>query len=216
MRNPCWGNCFFYNQWMMQFDKLKMPGVEHGFTLRENPPWPGIGEAVAALNRQGLSCREVVQVTQVHGAEVLRVDDVGDVTMEREADGLVTGRPGVTLVVRVADCGPIYLVDRRLRAVGLLHSGRKGTEADILSTGVGLMKQEFGCAAADILGFLGPCIRPPHYELDIPAALARQAAAAGIQWADCGLNTGTDSKRFYSYRMEKGSTGRHFAAIRLG
>ena len=61
---------------------------------------------------------------------------------------------------------------------------------------------------------LGPCIRPPDYEVDFASEISRQAARAGVgNFIDCGLNTASDPARFYSYRKELGKTGRMMALI---
>jgi len=61
---------------------------------------------------------------------------------------------------------------------------------------------------------LGPCIRPPHYEVDFAAEIARQAEGAGIgEYHDCGCDTASDLRNCYSYRMEQGRTGRMMAWI---
>ncbi len=129
-------------------------------------------------------------------------------------DGLVTGVPGVVLAIYVADCGAIWLADRVTGAVGLLHSGRKGTEANIFKEALGKMELSFGTVAADVIAVLGPCIRPPHYEVDFAADIASQAKELGVgTFHDCGLDTAADLERFYSYRAERGETGRMMALI---
>jgi copper oxidase (laccase) domain-containing protein len=65
-----------------------------------------------------------------------------------------------------------------------------------------------------VTAVLGPCIRPPDYEIDFAAEIGHQAARAGVgNFIDCGLNTASDSARFYSYRKELGITGRMMALI---
>lgn len=131
-------------------------------------------------------------------------------------DGLLTATPGVSLAIYVADCGPIWLADPVRRAVGLLHSGKKGTESGILEVAVGMMCDAFGSDPADLTVVLGPCIRPPDYELDFAAMIGRQSAALGIAgYFDCGLNTASDLESHYSYRREMGKTGRMLATIQL-
>lgn len=155
---------------------------------------------------------------QVHGQAVARVPGPATVIaadglpVVPGVDGLVTRDPGVVLAIYVADCGAIWLADRRTGAIGLLHSGKRGTELGILPAALALMAREFGTRAADVVAVLGPCIRPPHYEIDFAAAIARQAEAAGIGgFCDCGEDTASDLQRFYSYRLEKGRTGRMMA-----
>ena len=133
------------------------------------------------------------------------------------ADGLVTRQPGTVLGIYVADCGAIWLADRKSGAVGLVHSGRKGTEMGILVEAVNLMRDAFSSHPSDLVAVLSPCIRPPHYEVDFPSEIARQAEASGIgEFHDCLCDTASDLSRYYSYRMEKGRTGRMLALIQCG
>ena len=157
---------------------------------------------------------------QVHGAEVAVVPGMATVPaadglpVVPGADGLLTAQTGVVLSIYVADCGAIWLADRGTGAIGLLHSGKKGTEAEILQCALDRMAREFGTRAADVTAVLGPCIRPPHYEVDFAAEIGRQAMRAGVgNFIDCGLDTASDLSRFYSYRMELGKTGRMMALI---
>ena len=129
-------------------------------------------------------------------------------------DGLVTAAPGDVLGIYVADCGAIWLADRRTGAIGMLHSGKKGTELNILGQAIDLMGEKYGTCPADLVVVLGPCIRPPDYEIDFAAEIARQAEAAGVgEFHDEGENTACDLARHYSYRIEKGCTGRMLALI---
>lgn len=129
-------------------------------------------------------------------------------------DGLITGEPGVMLAIYVADCGAIWLADRKSGAIGLLHSGKKGTETNILQQALDQMAEHFGTRPADVTAVLGPCIRPPDYEVDFAVGISRQAGRAGIgNFIDSGLNTASDLARFYSYRKELGKTGRMMALI---
>ena len=129
-------------------------------------------------------------------------------------DGLITGECGVVLAIYVADCGAIWLADRKSGAIGLLHSGKKGTESNILQQALDQMAGRFGTRPRDVTAVLGPCIRPPDYEVDFASGISRQAARAGIgNFIDCGLNTASDPARFYSYRKELGKTGRMMALI---
>ncbi len=130
------------------------------------------------------------------------------------ADGLITRECGVVLVMHVADCGVIWLADRRTGAIGLLHSGKMGTASNIFGVAMDRLRECFGTRARDVTAVLGPCIRPPDYEIDFAAGIGHQAARAGVgNFIDCGLNTASDSARFYSYRKELGITGRMMALI---
>jgi hypothetical protein len=131
-------------------------------------------------------------------------------------DGLITNDPGVVLGIYVADCCAIYFVDPVRAVVGLAHSGRKGTEQNIAGAMVERLASSFGSVPEDLVIQLSPCVRPPFYEVDFAAQIVTQLRTAGVQRIeDCGENTGADLERFYSYRMEKGSTGRMLAFLTL-
>jgi polyphenol oxidase len=197
--------------------------VEHGFVLRI----PGIDvqtDRATALTRlrefhsqalAGLEGKAVRQAKQVHGSEVA-VITASSPEETAGADGLLTVDPDVVLTIYVADCCAIYLVDPRRRVIGLLHSGKKGTALNISSRAVEKLQTEFGCDPADLIAQLSPCIRPPQYEVDFASEIATQLRRAGVKSVhDCGENTGSDLNRFYSYRMEKGQTGRMLAYLAL-
>lgn len=157
---------------------------------------------------------------QVHGVEVAVVPSAFQITapdglpMVSGCDGLVTRKLGIVLAIYVADCGAIWLADRKTGAIGLLHSGKKGTEGNILSAALTTMANAFGTQPEDVTAVLSPCIRVPDYDVDFAGEIANQAREAGIgQFTDCGLNTASDLRRFYSYRKECGKTGRMMAMI---
>jgi copper oxidase (laccase) domain-containing protein len=174
----------------------------------------------AALADFGGSPQHWWRAEQVHGTAVARVPDAPQILapdglpLVPGVDGLITRQTGVVLAIYVADCGAIWLADRATGAIGLLHSGKNGTAGGILENALAVMAQEFGTRPADVTAVLGPCIRPPDYEVDFAAQIAHQAARAGIDdFYDCGENTAADFSRYYSYRIEKGKTGRMMALV---
>jgi copper oxidase (laccase) domain-containing protein len=157
---------------------------------------------------------------QVHGNSVAlvpgspQVMSADGLPVVPGVDGLITRETGIVLAIHVADCGAIWLADRHLGATGLLHSGKKGTESNILGVAVGMMVRHFGSRPGDIIAVLSPCIRPPDYEVDFAAQIRDQAEQARLgNFIDCGLNTASDLARFYSFRKELGKTGRMMAMI---
>jgi len=194
--------------------------LPHRLTLR-HPSIDVDGERAEVLERLGPWHSEIVgelgypvaalrTAEQVHGREVAIVDAASPAT-SAGADGLITNDPSVLLGIYVADCGVIYLADRKTGSIGLVHSGKKGTELGIVAHAIELMSEAFGSQPSDIVAQLGPCIRPPAYEVDFAADLRAQCLQAGIAPAnlhDCGVCTSSDPERFYSYRLEKGRTGR--------
>jgi hypothetical protein len=161
---------------------------------------------------------------QVHGNNIALVDRAvvsavlsGVDGREFSAcDGIITNQRGVALGIYVADCCAVYIVDPKTPAIGLVHSGRKGTELGVVTNAIRQMIERFGSDPADLIVQLSPCIRPPHYEVDIATEIIRQCRALDVQQIhDSGTCTACDLGRYYSYRAEKGKTGRMLAVIGL-
>jgi copper oxidase (laccase) domain-containing protein len=167
---------------------------------------------------------------QVHGNKIAVIDEVGtprcgvrsaqraDPTSREfpACDGIITNKRGIALGIYVADCCAVYIIDPKTPAIGLVHSGRKGTELGVVTNAVKQMIDRFGSDPTSIIVQLSPCIRPPHYEVDFAAEIIRQCRALGIQKIhDSGICTACDVDRYYSYRTEKGKTGRMLAVLGL-
>jgi copper oxidase (laccase) domain-containing protein len=132
------------------------------------------------------------------------------------SDGLITNQRGLALGIYVADCCAVYLVDPVTPAIGLVHSGRKGTELEIVGSAIDQMAAKFGSKISNLIVQLGPCIRPPHYEVDFAAQIIEQCKSRGVtQIHDSGVCTACDLQNYYSYRTEKGRTGRMLALLGL-
>ena len=200
---------------LLRFPELTRRGLRHFFTLR-GIITPGARDLLEEVKRNGLS-PAMVSAEQIHGAGVAKVGQAEAGTVIPQADALITGEAELTLVVRVADCGPVWLHCAKTGAMGLVHSGRRGTELGVVPATVQAMRKEFGAEPAGMLAFLGPCIRPPHYDMDFASEILRQLQQEGIaEIFDSGLCTASDPDRFYSFRREQGKTGRHFAVMAAG
>jgi len=131
-------------------------------------------------------------------------------------DGIITNQREVALGIHVADCCAVYIVDPRKPAIGLVHSGKKGTELGVVANAIAQMHAHFGSNSADLVVQLSPCIRPPHYEVDFAATIIGQCRAQGVkQIHDSGICTACHPDLYYSYRAEKGRTGRMLALLAL-
>ena len=80
-------------------------------------------------------------------------------------DGLITNTPGVLLAVKVADCLPVIVADRKRRAVGIFHAGWRGTVQRIVEKGIGEMRRQLGCNPANLVAVIGPGIGACCYEI---------------------------------------------------
>ena len=197
-------------------------GFRHAFLCRV----PGLEvnvdreQALARLARvheeagEELGFGPLATARQVHGNNVVRVESRPGGAVP-EADGLVTDVPGVCLGIYVADCCAIYLADPERRAIGLLHSGSKGTQLGIARAGVAKMREAFGSRRGSG-GAAQPLYPAPALRTDFAAEIARQLREEGVgNVQDSGANTGADLDRYYSYRMEKGRTGRLLALLMI-
>jgi copper oxidase (laccase) domain-containing protein len=134
----------------------------------------------------------------------------------RGCDGIITNQRCIMLGVYVADCCAVYVVDSDTPAIGLIHSGRKGTELGVVTNAITQMVDRFGSDPANMIVQLSPCIRPPHYEVDFAAEIVRQCHALDVKEIhDSGVCTACDLDHYYSYRAEKGKTGRMLALLAL-
>jgi polyphenol oxidase len=168
---------------------------------------------------------------QVHGNKIAVIDKVGSALRAdrgrhgaaslpgREfsgCDGLITNQRNIALGIYVADCCAVYIVDPKTPAIGIVHSGRKGTALGVVTNAIRQMIERFGSDPANLIVQLSPCIRPPQYEVDFAAEIVRQCRALGVnEIHDSGICTACDLKRYYSYRAEKGKTGRMLAVLGL-
>jgi copper oxidase (laccase) domain-containing protein len=197
--------------------------VEHGFILRI----PGLDvqtDRESALQRlekyhheqlAKIGTRPLKLAEQIHGSGVASIDAESP-PKSRAVDGLITADPDVILGIYVADCCAIFLVDPIRRVIGVLHSGKKGTEQNIVGAAIQKLQTDFRSKPGDLIALLSPCIRPPHYEIDFASRIVAQLRAEDVRKIyDDGENTGSDLDRFYSYRMEKGHTGRMLAFLAL-
>ena len=170
-----------------------------------------------AQNSLGLGDLPLLTAEQVHGREVATVrgnDPLPEALPLSGVDGIVTDRDDVCLGIYVADCCAVYLADPVRRVIGLVHAGRKGAELGIVPVAIASMAEGFGSQASDLGGQLSPCSRPPWYEVNFSDLIVAQCQEAGVgQVHDCGTCTAADPTRYYSYRREKGRTGRMLALL---
>ena len=122
---------------------------------------------MAQILGYGRSLEHFVTTFQTHtsNVRVITADDMGKgVIKERDyvdVDGMITNIPGIILTTFHADCPPIYFVDPVKRAIGLSHSGWKGT--GIVVNAINLMKEKFGSEPENILTGISACIHDCCY-----------------------------------------------------
>ena len=175
---------------LLYFPILENTGiVEHCFTTRAGGVSEGIfdslnlsftrgdDESAVMENYDRLAAaldtrkEQFVCTDQTHTTNVIRVgkEDCGyGVTRQKpytDVDGLVTDEPGVVLSTFFADCVPLYFVDTVNRAIGLSHSGWRGTVGRMGQRTLEKMATEFGTNPKDIVAAVGPSICQDCYEV---------------------------------------------------
>lgn len=193
----------------------RVPGVDPGYEKDEVVARLKPAHEHAAKKLE-FSWDQLHLAEQVHGADIALVHRDDPAQTWAEVDGLITAEAGILLGIYVADCGAVYIHDPVHGVIALLHSGKKGTEANITGRAIQQMVDEFGSSPKDLVVALSPCIRPPAYEVDFASAIRQQVLAAGVpekQYTDAGICTASEVNTYYSYRVEKGKTGRMLALL---
>ena len=166
-----------------------------------------------------------------------------------QTDALITDIPGIPLLMCYADCVPVFILDPVKKAIALIHSGRRGTELELVLKTLFKMKKIFetnphSCLAA-IFPSIGPCcyhmkeenkiddywLNEDKYNgeaiskqnksgrsLDLKKANHLQLIKAGLQEKNIFINeicTADHPELFFSYRRDKGNTGRMAAIFML-
>lgn len=159
--------------------------VPHGFTgkpaaLRGAPVGEGFrreedfeANAKALVEPWGIPRPHLLRLRQVHSDKVHVVEDFADPfhdAEESEGDALVTAETSWAVSVLTADCAPILLHDPKRKVVAAVHAGWRGTLAGVGARTVGVMRERFGCAPADIRALIGPAAGGARYEVDAPVA----------------------------------------------
>jgi YfiH family protein len=210
-------------------------GVSHGAFASLNLG-THVGDELADVlrNREILAGKvgPTQYMNQVHGDRIAIIEEVTDEVPT--ADSLVTGIPGISLAVMVADCIPLLL--KSAEAVAAVHVGRRGLVNEITRKTLSLMRD---MGASQVTAIIGPAIcgscyevsediyseviathpfaesRTPHgsYALDLPAALRSVLSDEGVAIVN-KFECTVESSEYFSYRRD-GVTGRQAGVISL-
>ncbi len=234
-----------------------LPGLVHGVFTRQGGVSRGAfatlnvsfsaGDEVEAVkeNRrrlaQALGLAAVAGAGQVHGAAVAFIREgslLPPGPEDREADILITDRPGVGLLIKQADCQAVLLYDPRRRVAANVHCGWRGQVQNVLGRAVHTLQEVCGCLPADLYAAIGPglgpcCAQFVNYRREFPREfwgyqvrpdffdlwrLSRdQLLAAGLRAnrIECAnLCTRCRPEDFFSYRRDR-LTGRQGTVIAL-
>ena len=150
----------------------------------------------------GTDIFDFVTSDQTHTTNVMRVgksQQGSGVVKSRtytDVDGLITNEPNVVLSTFFADCVPLYFVDPVNKAIGLSHSGWRGTVNRMGLKTVLMMEKEFGTKAGDVIAAIGPSICQDCYEIgeDVAVEFIRAFGHADDPMAQSVLVDRNDGK----------------------
>ena len=138
----------------------------------------------------GFPSESIVTSDQTHttNVRVVTEEDRGcGITKPRsytDVDGMVTNVPGLTLATFYADCVPLYFYDPVHRAIGLSHSGWRGTVGKIGKVTVETMARVYGTKPEDVLAAIGPSICQECYEVSADVIEQFRGAFEEKDWND--------------------------------
>ena len=123
-------------------------------TLRDSEDeWRGLAAFA------GVPADRLRLLNQVHGRAIAMAAVSDEAPWTRpEADGIITADPSVALVVRVADCAPVLLADRRTGTVAAVHAGWRSTMQRIVPAAVQTLTERCGSDPADLIAAIGPSL----------------------------------------------------------
>lgn len=109
------------------------------------------------------------------GKGIIRPKDYTDI------DGLITNVPGIVLATFYADCVPLFFIDTEKKAVGLSHSGWRGTVGRMGQRTIEAMQKAYGTRPEDVVAAIGPSICQDCYEVseDVADAFYREFHGPG-------------------------------------
>lgn len=122
-------------------------------------------------NALGVKMEQMVVSDQTHttNVRVVTTEDQGFGILKPKkfynVDGMVTNEPGVVLTTFYADCVPLYFVDPVKKAIGLSHSGWRGSAGKIGAETIQTMTENYGCDPKNIYAAIGPSICVDCYEV---------------------------------------------------
>lgn len=206
---------------LLHFKRLEeIEFIEHCFTTRGGGTSRGIFESMnlsftrgdangcvlenyrRIAEAMGTDIFDFVTSDQTHTTNVMRVgksqQGTGVVKSRTytDVDGLITNEPNVVLSTFFADCVPLYFVDPVNKAIGLSHSGWRGTVNRMGLKTVLMMEKEFGTKAGDVIAAIGPSICQDCYEIgeDVAVEFIRAFGHADDPMAQSVLVDRNDGK----------------------
>lgn len=248
----------------------KVPHLTHGFTQRQGSgielpfgnqhmgilsalhreeAWENVKQLAWTLNPK---IKHIVATEQIHGSHLALFKRSESQAIEKDGfllevlsgtDGVFTQEKDVLLLTFYADCTPLFFYDPVSQAMGMAHSGWKGTAAGIGAKSVSMMESAFSSSKENILAVVAPSaggccyevddhvrnhfpkyysffkeVSQGHYLMDLKGINERILLEAGLRRENVEVSTECTlhlKDKYFSYRQEKGYTGRMAAFMIL-
>lgn len=185
----------------------------------------------------GIKEDQIASSHQVHDNKVYCATNPG---RENGFDAVITNKPGLIAGVTIADCTPVLIYDSKNKAVAAIHAGWRGTQKNIVSEALKAMRENFGTQGKDCYAYIGTCISFDAFEVgrevaeqfdqkfvrrtsdndkfqvDLKSVNNAQLVNFGLPQNNIEISkkcTVLNNDEFFSYRLEKGLTGRMIALI---
>ena len=189
-------------KWLKNGFSTRLGGVSEGVLStmnlgfgRNDLPGNVVKNHEIIANAIGFNPENIVASKQTHTTNVKIVSkkDCGKgIYRERDyddVDGMITNEKGIVLATYFADCVPLYMVDTKNKAIGLSHSGWRGTVGKIGKVTLDLMKETYGTNPKDVIACIGPSICRDCYEVSEDVATEFETAFKGRE-KDILINKG--------------------------
>jgi len=235
----------------LELPNLAAPGIAHGFFTRAGGVSEGLFASLncgwgsgddpdrVAENRArasaalGITPDRLVTCNQIHGANIVAVEQVWRRGEQPKADGMATRQRGVALGVLAADCVPVLFADEAAGVIGAAHAGWRGALTGVAEAAVGTMIG-LGARRENIRAGIGPAIAQKSYEVgpefpapflaqdtanaaffsagdadrkfrfDLPSYVAARLRRLDLRSIErCPGDTAAESERFFSYRRSR-------------
>ncbi len=181
----------------------------------------------------GLMSKNLVVPKQVHGNKVQFCKISGELA---NTDAIISNSENVVLSIQVADCIPLFILEKNSNMFGLVHAGWRGTAKGIVSKTINEINK-YGRSQKDIMALIGPSIKQCCFEigpevadefsndylvqgsddrsfLDLQGVVKNQLMNAGIKdenIIDLDECTCCQPDKYYSYRRDGNRAGRMIA-----
>lgn len=201
----------------------------------------GTTEEIAVANRKHFAAQlgyeDIALPKLKHGDSVYELEGDYHFATRPEADAIITNRPGRLIGIATADCIAILLFDSEHAAIAAVHSGYRGTAANIVGKAVKRLSDEYGSRPEELRAYMSPAPRQDEYPVgpevaklfdkkyllpleaekfgfDNKSAVLDQLLKAGLiqDHIEASQNSSFEPM-FHSYRRDGLAAGRHITVI---